>query len=222
MSEKIEIVHDIDMKKRLIDGLEETHLPLFFPSFGNEEYQIMKELEETFYYPPETHFEEFQIWNKQMIAYFRFTGISKDDGTKTTALWIISRLMHSPLSVLFLIKKDPKLRKRFDYITKKYNLKFKYPEDGPNKNYLNGKEKIEKKRNPIESRLRHEVFKRDDYQCKECRKSNKESTLHADHILPVSQGGTDELDNLQTLCQACNLAKSNRNWKGGKDETTSE
>ncbi len=72
-----------------------------------------------------------------------------------------------------------------------------------------------KKRDPIESRLRHEVFKRDGYKCLECGKTKENTTLHVDHITPVSQGGTDELDNLQTLCQACNLAKCNRKWEAG-------
>lgn len=73
------------------------------------------------------------------------------------------------------------------------------------------------KRNPIESRLRHEVFKRDQFRCKECGRGNKEVVLHVDHIIPVSQGGTDELDNLQTLCSACNFAKSNRCFIGGSN-----
>lgn len=77
----------------------------------------------------------------------------------------------------------------------------------------NGKKIITKNRDPIDSRLRHECFKRDKYKCVECGKTTEETTLHADHILPVSQGGKDELNNLQTLCQACNLAKSNRCWK---------
>lgn len=33
---------------------------------------------------------------------------------------------------------------------------------------------------------------------------------HIDHILPVALGGTDELDNLQVLCAACNLHKGAR------------
>jgi len=72
-----------------------------------------------------------------------------------------------------------------------------------------------KKRNPLDSRLRHECFKRDGYKCLECGATNKEKTLHADHIVPVSQGGTDELENLQTLCDNCNLAKYNKCWVGG-------
>lgn len=77
------------------------------------------------------------------------------------------------------------------------------------------KQNKKSKRNAFTRSIRHEVFKRDNYRCKECGATNKETTLHIDHIVPVSKGGTDELDNLQTLCESCNLAKSNRNWKGG-------
>ena len=42
--------------------------------------------------------------------------------------------------------------------------------------------------------------------------------LHCDHIISVAQGGTDEMDNLQTLCDDCNLAKSDKCWKGNLNE----
>lgn len=71
------------------------------------------------------------------------------------------------------------------------------------------------RRTNMSKSIRHEVFKRDNYKCVECGVNKDETSLHIDHILPVSQGGSDELDNLQTLCQDCNLAKSNRFWKGG-------
>lgn len=77
------------------------------------------------------------------------------------------------------------------------------------------KPKSLKKRNPLTKSIRHEVFKRDGYRCLECGATNKETRLHIDHIIPVAQGGSDELSNLQTLCRDCNLAKSNRAWKGG-------
>lgn len=74
------------------------------------------------------------------------------------------------------------------------------------------------KRNPIPKNIRHEVFVKDGYRCVECGATNKEARLHVDHILPVSQGGSDELRNLQTLCQECNLGKSNRKWVGGNNK----
>lgn len=85
----------------------------------------------------------------------------------------------------------------------------------PAKNEEIKKPKI-KRRNPITPALRHEVFKRDNYRCLECGATNKNTRLHVDHIIPVSQGGSDEFDNLQTLCEECNLAKGNRAWKGGE------
>lgn len=34
-------------------------------------------------------------------------------------------------------------------------------------------------------------------------------TLQVDHVIPADLGGTDDLDNLATLCQPCNRGKSN-------------
>lgn len=66
-----------------------------------------------------------------------------------------------------------------------------------------------RRRTRIPRGLRHEVFKRDNYTCVECgAKKSDGATLHVDHKIPVSKGGTDELSNLQTLCSDCNLNKS--------------
>lgn len=70
--------------------------------------------------------------------------------------------------------------------------------------------KKQRKRTYIPRGLRKEVFMRDNYTCKECGATKEDgATLHIDHIIPVSKGGTDTLDNLQTLCSHCNLNKSN-------------
>lgn len=68
-------------------------------------------------------------------------------------------------------------------------------------------------RKPIPGYLRHQVFVRDNYRCQECGATNKETTLEIDHIKPVSKGGTNDIDNLQTLCRECNRAKSARIWE---------
>jgi 5-methylcytosine-specific restriction endonuclease McrA len=38
----------------------------------------------------------------------------------------------------------------------------------------------------------------------------KEMLMTKDHILPKSKGGTDDLDNLQTMCHRCNGKKGNK------------
>lgn len=61
----------------------------------------------------------------------------------------------------------------------------------------------------VPSRLRSAVFQRDGHRClyPGC---SATANLHADHILPVSHGGTTILENLQTLCGTHNLTKGNR------------
>lgn len=52
--------------------------------------------------------------------------------------------------------------------------------------------------------LRKSVLERDAYRCKHC---DSHMNLSVDHIYPKSKGGTDDLDNLQTLCRSCNSKK---------------
>lgn len=51
-----------------------------------------------------------------------------------------------------------------------------------------------------------EVFERDGAKCKNC---NRQDNLTIDHIMPTSKGGTNDLDNLQVLCERCNKRKGN-------------
>lgn len=73
-------------------------------------------------------------------------------------------------------------------------------------------------RQTIPRRLRHEVFKRDGYRCRECGASKDETKLEIDHILPVARGGTNDIDNLQTLCRECNRMKYTDEWVGGESD----
>ena len=65
-------------------------------------------------------------------------------------------------------------------------------------------------RKPLSKRLRFEVFKRDSFTCQYCGKSAPDVVLHCDHIQPVSKDGSNDILNLVTSCQDCNLGKSNR------------
>ena len=59
--------------------------------------------------------------------------------------------------------------------------------------------------------IRYNVLKRDNYTCQICGVTAKDGAkLHVDHIIPVSEGGKTVMSNLQTLCDRCNLGKSNK------------
>ncbi len=60
-------------------------------------------------------------------------------------------------------------------------------------------------------RLMFLVMRRDKFACRSCGASpskNPAVNLHVDHIVPWSKGGETTLLNLQTLCERCNIGKS--------------
>jgi hypothetical protein len=63
-------------------------------------------------------------------------------------------------------------------------------------------------RKAISKRTRFEVFKRDAFTCQYCGAHPPQVILHVDHIVAVANGGRDDMDNLVTSCQPCNLGKS--------------
>ena len=52
------------------------------------------------------------------------------------------------------------------------------------------------------------IFKRDKFKCVWCGKMDREIELQIDHIIPLIKGGSNNLNNLQTLCKDCNLEKN--------------
>lgn len=70
----------------------------------------------------------------------------------------------------------------------------------------------------ISPKLRAEILERNGFTCQQCGSAagdhnpydpNRRVRLHVDHIIPVSQGGTDDRDNLRALCSTCNQGRSN-------------
>jgi len=65
-------------------------------------------------------------------------------------------------------------------------------------------------RRSLSKRVRFEIFDRDGFTCQYCGKQPPDVTLHVDHIVAFSKGGSDEPENLTTACQDCNLGKSDK------------
>lgn len=60
------------------------------------------------------------------------------------------------------------------------------------------------RRRPIPTSVRETVYSRDGWTCCHC---GSLENLSIDHIHPVSLGGGNEIENLQTLCRSCNSRK---------------
>ncbi len=59
-------------------------------------------------------------------------------------------------------------------------------------------------------KVKEEIFKRDGYKCMLCGRGRKDGVeICADHIKPKDKGGTNDIDNGETLCMEHNLMKKN-------------
>ena len=63
-------------------------------------------------------------------------------------------------------------------------------------------------RKQISKKARFEVFKRDKFTCQYCGNFPPAVLLQVDHIHPVKLGGSNDMDNLITSCQPCNIGKT--------------
>ncbi len=75
---------------------------------------------------------------------------------------------------------------------------------------LEHKSKNKKPSRYIPASVRVSVLTRDNYKCRFCGRNSTQVQLEIDHIKPFSQGGSHEINNLQTLCIDCNRGKGSR------------
>ena len=91
-------------------------------------------------------------------------------------------------------------------------------------------EKKKGKRKVLSPKIRFEIFKRDRFTCQYCGRKAPHVELQVDHIIPISQGGSNDFSNLVTSCTDCNLGKLDTNlwdikdgfgdWWGTEEEYT--
>lgn len=77
---------------------------------------------------------------------------------------------------------------------------------------------VARERRLMSASLRYDIMKRDGFKCTICGRTQADGVkLHVDHILPVSKGGKTTPSNLRTLCQDCNLGKSDKYDESGEN-----
>lgn len=82
----------------------------------------------------------------------------------------------------------------------------------PNQNGTKKEIKTKRTSRNINLRLRWTKLQRDNFSCRKCGRSpakDQSVLLHVDHITPWSKDGETIIENLETLCDKCNLGKSN-------------
>lgn len=91
------------------------------------------------------------------------------------------------------------------------SIKNKYINDYAD--YINGNVKKEYSARELalkytsKKEIRNEVFSIHGKSCLCCGSSNN---IHLDHIIPISKGGENSIENIQPLCRGCNISKHNK------------
>lgn len=76
----------------------------------------------------------------------------------------------------------------------------------------------------ISSGLRAEILRRNGFTCQACgltagdpdpSNPSRHVRLQVDHVVPISEGGSETRENLRVLCSACNAGKSNLELPSG-------
>ena len=69
-------------------------------------------------------------------------------------------------------------------------------------------------RSGVSPEIRKYILDRDSYCCGKCKSSySDDKMMQVHHIVPVSDGGTDELTNLITVCRNCHKKIHNDDWR---------
>ena len=85
----------------------------------------------------------------------------------------------------------------------------KIHEDEKRRNTEAYRRKAERQR--VTEKLRYQVMRRDGFRCQLCGATQADGVkLHVDHIIPISKGGTSDIENLRTLCDRCNRGKGDQ------------
>mgnify|MGYP003381469537 CR=1 FL=1 len=88
----------------------------------------------------------------------------------------------------------------------------------PGEYILAGLERTPSIERGISPQLRNDILERNGFTCQLCGAGpgdvdpfnpTRKVRLHIDHIIPISQGGTNDRDNLRVLCSACNQGRGN-------------
>lgn len=64
------------------------------------------------------------------------------------------------------------------------------------------------KRESLKKDKRFEILQQQMYKCNMCLNPFGTLSFDVDHIIPLEQGGTNDIDNLQALCESCHIFKT--------------
>ena len=185
-----------------------------FPRWSNLHYFIAEIFESIIHEPTDEGSATFRAFLELMNAPKDWFEDIAEEGPGEIVLTELyengrDRLVEEVFHIAF---RDVSLLARFNAIAAYYICDF-------GEDIGNGDERFTNKgtlrRVAIPSYVRDAIYFRDGGECRSCKKSidrvlSPEARERYDHIVPLAQGGANDITNIQLLCEACNAAKSSR------------
>lgn len=106
-----------------------------------------------------------------------------------------------------LVLRDPRRRRDGTQASNAYVLLM--PPDQTAEARPAAEEFVRRQWNDMRKRVVPLIRERDRHRCVECRATER---LVTDHRIPIAAGGTNDTENLQTLCAPCNGRKKSLDW----------
>lgn len=106
-----------------------------------------------------------------------------------------------------------KMKTNEEYIAKRKAYNHKYTRLHPEKSaqyFNNRRARLQQANGSFTSKEWKKLCKHYNYTCLCCRRQEPEIKLTVDHVVPLSKGGANSIENIQPLCQSCNSSKHRR------------
>ena len=164
-------------------------------------------------------------WNKGLVGIYKHSDASKKKIGESNSRRIISEETRKKFSIIYKGKQSwNKGNKGYLSGNKHWNYIDGRSKSKIHKGNLFRKWRIENsarmrvlqmKRNTMKvgshTLKEWEILKKEfNYMCLCCKRHEPEITLTEDHIIPLSKGGSNNIENIQPLCRSCNSTKHTR------------
>lgn len=187
-----------------------------FPRWSNLHFFISEVFESVIHEPTEEGSATFRAFLELIDAPKDWFEVIEEEGPGEIVLTELYEKGHERLveEVFHILFRDVVLLSRFNFIVSNYisDLGEELKDQKEDERFT---KRGTLRRVAVPSYVRDAIYFRDGGECRACKKPidrnlSPEARERYDHIVPLAQGGANDITNIQLLCEVCNSSKSSQ------------